>query len=128
MTVVLDADIVIGALDACDAHHDEARRRFVGWEAAGSARLLSAVNLTEVLIAPSAKPACLSAAREAIAALGIAVHSPSEVIAVDAARLRRVHPISVPDAYALATARHLRASIASFDRGLMSAAAAEGIG
>lgn len=128
MTVVLDADVVIGALDASDAHHADARLRFVGWEAEGRARLLSAVSLTEVLITPSAEPARLATAREAIAALGIAIHSPNEAIAVDAARLRRVHPISMPDAYVLATARHLRAPIATFDQRLLRAAAVEGIG
>jgi predicted nucleic acid-binding protein len=128
VTVVLDADVVIGALDASDAHHAGARLRFLGWEAEGSARLLSAVNLTEVLIAPSTEPARLASAREAIAALGIAIHSPNEAIAVDAARLRRVHPISVPDAYVLATARHVRASVATFDQRLLRAAAAEGLG
>jgi predicted nucleic acid-binding protein len=128
VTVVLDADVVIGALDASDAHHADARLRALDWEAEGRARLLSAVSLTEVLIAPSTEPARLGAAREAIAALGIAIHSPTEAIAVDAARLRRVHPISVPDAYTLATARHVRASVATFDQRLLRAAAAEGIG
>ena len=66
------------------------------------------MNLTEVLIAPAAAPARLTAAREAIAALGITIHAPNEAIAVEAARLRGLHPISVPDAYAIATARHLR--------------------
>jgi predicted nucleic acid-binding protein len=47
---------------------------------------------------------------------------------VDAARLRRVRPISVPDAYLLATASHVRASVATFDQRLLRAAAAEGIG
>jgi hypothetical protein len=36
-------------------------------------------------------PAHLSAAREAIAALGVNVHVPNEAIGVDAARLRQRH-------------------------------------
>ena len=85
------------------------------------------MNLTEVLIAPSAAPARLAAAREAIAALEIGVHAPNEAIAVDAARLRRVHPISVPDAFAVATARHVGGAIASFDEKVLRAAEREGV-
>jgi len=54
---------------------------------------INVVNLTEVLIAPTADAARLAAAREAIAALGISIHQPSEAIAVDAARLRYRHPV-----------------------------------
>lgn len=127
MIVVLDADVVIGALDAGDAHHAAARERLTRWHRAGVRRLLGLMNLTEVLIAPAAAPARLAAAREAIAALGIAIHSPNEAIAVDAARLRNAHPISLPDAYALATARHVGGVVASFDEKVRRAAAREGL-
>jgi predicted nucleic acid-binding protein len=127
VTVVVDADVVIGALDASDAHHADARERFEAWQAAGTARLMSAVNLSEVLIAPAGDARRLSAAREAIAALGLAIHAPTEAIAVDAARIRVEHPISLPDAYLLATARHAGASIASFDRKVLEAAARAGL-
>lgn len=127
MTVVLDADVVIGALDAGDAHHQAARRHFSTWHADGRPRLLSAVNLSEVLIAPAGEPGQLVAAREAIAALGITIRAPSEAVAVDAARLRRRHPISLPDAYALATARRARAPLISFDRKVLRAAELEGL-
>jgi hypothetical protein len=49
------------------------------------------VNLTEVLIAPSADVSKLAAAREAIAALGVTVHQPNEAIGVETARLRARH-------------------------------------
>ena len=127
MTVVLDADVVIGALDGSDAHHGGARERFEAWQSAGTPRLLSAVNLSEVLVAPAGDARRLSAAREAIAALGVTIHAPTQAVAVDAARLRAEHPISLPDAYLLATARHAGASIASFDREVLSAAAREGL-
>lgn len=125
MTVVVDADVLIGALDATDAHHDEARRRFRDWHVRGTARLVSVINLSEVLIGPSSEAELLRRARLAIAALGTDAHVPNEAIAVDAARLRGRHPISLPDAYLLGTARHLDAGLVSFDQQVLRAARAE---
>jgi predicted nucleic acid-binding protein len=125
--VVVDADVVIGALDGSDPHHPEARALFTGWQERDDARLLSAVNLTEVLVAPAADRSRLQAAREAISALGVAIHRPGDAIAVEAARLRSSHPISLPDAYCLATAHHTGGSLASFDEKILQAARAEGI-
>ncbi len=127
MRVVLDADAMIGALDGSDPHHAEARRLFRVWQRQDTARLISVVNLSEVLVAPAADRMRLRAAREAIAALGVAIHQPSEAIGVDAARLRGAHPISLPDAYCLATARYADASVASFDEKVLRAAEREGI-
>lgn len=127
MRVLLDADVLIGALDRSDAHHAHARELFVRARENQDLLSISVVNLTEVLIAPAAEAGKLAAAREAIAALGIAVHQPSEAIAVDAARLRGRHPISLPDAYLLASARHTAATVASFDRKVQQAAEHEGL-
>lgn len=128
MKVVLDADVLIGALDGGDAHHAEARALFEQWQAEDASRLISVVNLSEVLVAPSSDRKRLRAAREAVAALGVVVHQPGEAIGVEAARLRGRLPISLPDAYCLATAKHLGAEVASFDRKVTRAAAAEGVG
>jgi predicted nucleic acid-binding protein len=122
LKLLLDADIVIGALDANDAHHHEAHALFKCWNVQGDTRLISIVNLSEVLVAPAADPTKLAAAREAIVALGISTHQPSETIAVDAARLRGRHPISLPDAYCLATAKQTGSTIVSFDDKLLRAA------
>ena len=127
MRLLLDAVILIGALDGSDAHHDRARERFVLARERQDPLSISLVNLTEVLTAPAADASKLAAAREAIAALGIAIHQPSEAIAVDAARLRGHHPISLPDAYLLATAKHTGSTIASFDRKVRDAAEREGL-
>jgi predicted nucleic acid-binding protein len=127
LKLVLDADVLIGALDGADPHHAQARALFIGWQAQDAARLISVVNLSEVLVAPAAESRRLRAAREAIAALGVAVHQPGESIGVEAARLRCRHPISLPDAYCLATAKHAGASVASFDREVIRAAEAERI-
>ena len=125
MTVVLDADVLIGALDGSDSHHARARVLLRRWSRQHLTRFISIVNLTEVLVAPAVDQDRLWHAREAIAALGVATHQPTESIGVDAARLRRRYPISVPDAYCLATAKHIGASVVSFDDKVVRAARAE---
>lgn len=127
MRYALDADVLIGALDGNDAHHRPARGLLTSWHAQHDTVLISVVNLSEVLVAPAADEPRLRAARSAIAALGVSIHQPTEAIAVDAARLRSRHPISLPDSYLLATARHLDARVASFDAKIVRAAKAERI-
>ena len=127
MRRLLDADVLIGALDRSDAHHARARRLLTGWRQRQDAVNISVVNLSEVLIAPAPDPGRLATAREAIAALGVEVHVPNEAIGVEAARLRKRHPVSLPDAYCLATAKHTRSSLASFDHRVLKAARAEGL-
>jgi predicted nucleic acid-binding protein len=63
----------------------------------------------------------------AIAALGVAVHQPNEAIGVEAARFGSAHPISLTDAYCLATGRHADALVASFNEKVLRAAEREGI-
>lgn len=127
MKLLLDADVLIGALDEHDGHHAHARALFTRWHHDQDAVAISAVNLTEVLIAPSADAAQLTAARRAIGALGVTMHQPNEAIAVDAARLRQQHAVSLPDSYCLATAKHTGSTIASFDQKIVKAAQREGI-
>lgn len=127
MTVVVDADVLIGALDASDPHHRAARTLLTGLHRSATPVVISAVNLSEVLVAPAADRQRLRQARTAIATLGVAVHGAGGGIAVEAARLRQVHPISLPDAYCLATAGFLGAAVASFDRKVTRAARAEGV-
>jgi predicted nucleic acid-binding protein len=125
LKLVLDADVLIGALDGSDSHHAEARELFTNWREQQATRVICMVNLSEVLVAPGSDPERLRAAREAIAALGVEAHRPGEAIGVQAARLRGSYPISLPDAYCLATAEHTSATVASFDRKVLRAAEAE---
>ena len=127
MRLLLDADVMIGALDAHDPHHAQARHLFASWRDQQATALISVVNLTEVLVAPAGEAAKLAAARAAIAALGVSVHQPNQAIGVEAARLRQRHPISLPDAYCLATAKHTASTAISFDRKLQAAAHRERI-
>jgi len=123
----LDADVLIGALDGSDPHHARARDLFTAWHEQDDSTLISVINLSEVLVAPAGDQQRLRAAREAIAALGVMIHSPSEAIGVDASRLRSRQPISLPDAYLLATARQTGSTAVSFDRKVVRAATVEGI-
>jgi predicted nucleic acid-binding protein len=127
VNIVLDADVLIGALDQNDSHHGRARTLFRTWERQDETRLISVVNLTEVLVAPAPNRQRLLAAREAIATLGVRIHQPAEAVGVAAARLRGAHPISLPDAYCLATARSADGQVASFDEKVLRAAELEGI-
>jgi predicted nucleic acid-binding protein len=123
----LDADVLIGALDGSDSHHSRARGLFTAWHEQNDSVMVSVVNLSEVLVAPAVDRQRLRTAREAIAALGVSTHSPGEAIGVDASRLRGRHPITLPDAYLLATARQTDSSVVSFDRKVTRVATAEGI-
>jgi predicted nucleic acid-binding protein len=78
-------------------------------------------------VAPAADRRWLRIAREAIAALGVTTHQPGEAIGVESARLRSMYPISLPDAYCLATARHTNARVASFDEKVLRASEREGL-
>jgi len=55
------------------------------------------------------------------------VHQPNEAIGVEAARLRQRHPIRLPDAYCLATAKHTSSVLSSFDQKILKAAKREGV-
>jgi len=125
--IVADADVLIGALDASDGHHAAARRLFVSCRKRGETVSVSVVNLTEVLVAPAAGRESLRRARSALSALDVEVLQATEAIGVDAARLRQTHPISLADAYCLATARHAHAVLASFDAKVIRAAETEQI-
>ena len=123
---VLDTDVVIAALDRADAHHPEASAALVGMLDGGVSLHLSVVNYAEALVQPAIDEATLEQAVTAIAALRIAIHAPDAAIGRDAARLRQMQ-ISLADGFALATARALDASIASYDARVCVAARKAGV-
>jgi predicted nucleic acid-binding protein len=125
--VVLNADVLIGALDGLDPHHAAARTLLGSWQRQDVTRLVSVVNLTEVLVGPAGDRRAMRAAREAIAALGVQVQQAGEAVAVEAARLRSAYPFSVPDAFCLATAHSSDAQVASFDEKVLRTAGLERI-
>ena len=86
------------ALDGDDTSHDAARELIGAWVDAGTLRLISLVNLTEVLVGLAGDPTLLRIGRESLRIWSIRSHAPTEAVAVDAARLRAAHAISLPDA------------------------------
>jgi len=92
----------------------------------GTTLLLSVVNYAETLVRPAEDERSLGAAVGAIDALGIELVAPTPAIGRDAARLR-VLGVSLADGFALATARALDASVATFDRRVRRAAQSAGV-
>lgn len=116
---VLDTDVLIGVLDRADAHHERAAALVLALGDARATLAMSVVNYAEALVRPAASTATLTAADRAITALGIELVAPDRAIGRDAARLRR--GISLADGFALATARAIGASVATFDERVLAA-------
>lgn len=123
---VLDTDVVIGALDRSDAHHDAATDLLRRLLRDGVALRMSPVNYAEALVRPAQDPELLARAVGALEGLGIEVTAPTAFVARDAARIR-ASGVSLADAFAIAGARQVDGSVASFDHGVRRAAAGEGV-
>jgi predicted nucleic acid-binding protein len=123
---VLDADVVIAALDRADSHHRSAVRGLKAMLADGTRLLLSLVNYAEALVRPAEDAGTLRAASDAIATLRIELTAPTEQISREAARLRSATGISLPDGFALATALARDSTLATFDRDVRKAARSAG--
>jgi len=126
--VVFDSDVLIGFLNASDAHHADAVNLVRDSLAPGTRRMLSAVNYSEILIGP------IKAGKQARDHVDAMVgHFSIEIMIVDAAFARRAAAVrartdlSLPDAYALATAIHAEdrghgdVRLASFDKAVLRA-------
>lgn len=104
---VFDSDVVIGFLNADDAHHEAAVELMREALVPGTRRMLSAVNYSEILIGP------IKAGKEARDHVDHMIgHFAIEIVIVDmafakrAAAVRAQTGLKLPDAYALATAIH----------------------
>lgn len=129
---VFDADVLIAYLGREDANHAEAVARMRRALDAGTRRMISAVNYTEVLIGPLRHAGTPGAdtVDAMLARFGI------ETIHVDLSLARRAAAVRVrtrlklPDAYALATAVHAEkrgyddVRLESFDEKVVKAYAA----
>ena len=108
--IVVDASVLIGFLDATDAHHEAA---VAALDAAASDDLvLPATAYAEVLVAPARKGGgAVDRVEEALAALTVRLESVTPAIARLAAALRARHrSLRLPDALVLATADVLGAA------------------
>lgn len=122
--IALDADVLIGFFNRDDAHHASARRVVAAAEQSGDRLVIGASVYAEVIVGPL-RAGRAEVVDEALAALGVDVVGIDREIAREAARLRVRHAkLRLPDAMALAVARHAQAELKTFDRRLARIAAA----
>jgi predicted nucleic acid-binding protein len=104
--VVFDADLLIGFLGSHDTHHADAVRRVRGALAPGTIRRTCSVNYSEVLIGPLERlgPQGAAIVDAMLARLAIDVVAVDARLAQAAAAVRAQTKLTLPDAYAVATA------------------------
>lgn len=113
--LILDASVLIGLLDAADAHHERAVSEVETADDAGRPLVAPASAYSEALVA-FARANRLDEAREALAAMGIAVAPMTAQVAERAADLRARHRrLRLPDAIVLASAKALDGELLSYD-------------
>jgi len=122
--IVLDASVLIGYLDATDAHHDEAEALLI--RSVDEDLLVNPLTLAEVLVVPAwdhRSRAVLDFLRD----LGVR-EAPFPVdTAVRLATLRASTSLRMPDCCVLLTAEDTGAGVASFDERLLAAAQGRGL-
>jgi len=122
--LILDASVLIGLLDRADAHHARAVDDVERADRAGRAVTVPASAYAEALVA-FARVNRAQEAREAVAAMGIAVAPLTASMAERAAAARARHSqLRLPDAMVLACAEELSGKLLSYDGSLDRAARA----
>ncbi|MDR6867504.1 putative nucleic acid-binding protein [Microbacterium resistens] len=121
--IVLDAGVLIGLLDAGDAHHDAAVAIL---EREKPPYLVHPLTLAEVLVGPAKRGREDRVWRD-LRAIGVEVADlgPEEALAL--ARLRAERGLKMPDACVLATAERYDGRLATFDRRLAGVAERTGL-
>jgi predicted nucleic acid-binding protein len=117
--IVLDASVLIAQLDDRHVHHERAVDLLSrsGSEPLGA----STITLAETLVAP-ARANRLTEAETALDRLGVVAVELGENAASSLAKLRAETSRKLPDCCVLLAARENSAGLASFDRGLLTAA------
>jgi predicted nucleic acid-binding protein len=123
--IVLDASVLIAWLDGKDAHHVRAETLLTAETDDDLAT--SSVTLAEVLVVP-ARTGQLPAVQAALAELGVEELPFPADAAARLAQLRAATDRKTPDCCVLLAAEDAGARMASFDKGLLRAAADRGIG
>jgi predicted nucleic acid-binding protein len=122
--IVLDASVLIGYLDASDAHHERATALLT--REIDDDFAVNLLTLAEILVAPTR-------AGRADMVLGILDDLGIETLqfppgsALPLARLRTETTLKMPDCCVLLSARDHRARLASFDERVVKAARALGL-
>jgi predicted nucleic acid-binding protein len=109
---ILDAGVIIGLLDAEDAHHAAARKALVAALERGDELAIPASAFAECLVAPARRGReAMRVIDDLLADLPAEVEPITRQVASRAAQLRARHGsrLRLPDALVLATALHLRA-------------------
>jgi predicted nucleic acid-binding protein len=113
--LILDASVLIGLLDTSDAHHTAAIDDVEAADLRGDELLTPASAYSEALVS-FARAGRVADARDAIAAMGIAVAPLTAAIGETAAQLRATHErLRLRGAIVLATARVLGAELLTYD-------------
>jgi predicted nucleic acid-binding protein len=108
---VLDAGVLIGFLDASDAHHAAARQALNDARDRGDRIVMPASALAGALVGPARRgPSAVAAVQNLVARLPIEIAPLDETVATAAARLRARHTVlKLPHALVIATASTLGA-------------------
>lgn len=126
--VVFDSDVLIGFLNARDAHHPAAVERMRAALAPGTTRWLCAVNHAEILIGP-VRAGRQDVVEAMLARFAIETRAVDAALAQRAALVRARTGLKLPDAFALATAVDAEAmgygevELATFDQRVIKARA-----
>jgi predicted nucleic acid-binding protein len=124
---ILDAGVIIGVLDATDAHHGAARAALSAAVERGDALAVPASAYAECLVGPARRGRdAMRAVDRFLLDLPADVEPITRQLATRAAELRARHRrLRLPDALVLATAIHLRADrVLTTDRDWPSAGVA----
>jgi predicted nucleic acid-binding protein len=123
-TVVLDANVLIAAMDSANALHARARAAMKTALPRGLA--LHPLTAAEVLVGAE-REGRAAEVEEAVAAAGVTLVSGDSVTPREMAAARAASGLRLPDAIVLATAIRLGGALATFDSQLRAAAASAGV-
>jgi predicted nucleic acid-binding protein len=116
--LILDASVLIGLLDAADAHHERAVEDTEAVDREGRQLLLPASAYSEALVA-FARAKRVGDAREAVAGMGVTIVPLTAAMAEAAAELRaRYESLRLPDAMVLACVQLRRGRLLTYDQHL----------
>lgn len=122
--MVLDASVLIGFLDASDAHHRTAYELLASDDADDP--VIHPLILAEILVSASRQGSGSQLAAD-VAAAGIRIDLPDADQPVRLAHLRATTSLRLPDCCVLELASFHGASLATFDRRLAEVARARGL-
>jgi predicted nucleic acid-binding protein len=122
--IILDANVLIGFLDATDPHHAAALNLLERNFAEGFG--CSVLTMAEALVHPT-RAGRQDAAQASLAKIGVEVIALEAADALTLATVRNDYRVRMPDAVALHTAIQTGSALATFDESLSAAAQRAGV-